>query len=151
MGRTVLTGAAFAALAVAALTSAALAQGRSAHVNYILRCAGCHGMTGEGTETGGVPTFLDSISALAADEAGRTYIAHVPGVNSADLSADEIAAVLNYVVEEWGDPATSVPPFTGEEVARRHAEPMRDIVAARRQVVDRLAAEGKATAPYPWP
>ncbi|KFI30237.1 cytochrome C [Haematobacter missouriensis] len=142
-------------VAAAMLAAPALAEGqtgaRSAHVNYVLRCAGCHGMTGEGTEMGGVPTFLDSISALAADDRGRSYIAHVPGINSADLSPAEIAAVLNYVVAEWGDPATDVPAFTEEEIARRHAEPMRDIVGARREVVDRLAAEGKATAPYPWP
>ncbi|KFI29366.1 hypothetical protein CDV50_10560 [Haematobacter massiliensis] len=142
-----------AILATPALGAAAedAAGERSAHVNYILRCAGCHTMTGEGTVIGGVPTFLDSISALAADDRGRSYIAHVPGINSADLSPAGIAAVLNYVVKEWGDPMTDVPAFTAEEIARRHAEPMRDIVAARREIVDRLAADGKSTAPYPWP
>lgn len=149
--RTMLRGIVAAALLAAPVSAEGSSGARSAHVNYVLRCAGCHGMTGEGTEMGGVPTFLDSISALAADDGGRSYIAHVPGINSADLSPAEIAAVLNYVVAEWGDPATDVPVFTEDEIARRHAEPMRDIVAARREVADRLAAEGKTTAPYPWP
>ena len=143
------------ALAIALLLAAtgagvALAASEpSPRANYILRCAGCHGMEGLGTEVGGVPAFPGSVATLANDEEGRTYVVHVPGVVGSSLTEAEIAAVLNYVVERWGE--TSAPAFTPEEVARRRAEPVPDVVAYRRTIALRLADEGKPLAPYPWP
>ncbi|MBP1805257.1 c-type cytochrome [Rubellimicrobium aerolatum] len=123
---------------------------RTAAANYILRCAGCHGLSGEGTVVGGVPTFLGSVSALAADDRGRTYMANVPGVLSASLGDAEIAAVFNYVLERWGD-GGPVPPFTAGEVAARQAEAVGDIVAFRRDLAERLRHAGVTLADYPWP
>lgn len=148
IGRTILS------VALVLLTvSAAGAQERSAHANYVLRCAGCHGMEGAGTAEGGIPDFRGYVGAFTRTEAARTYVMHVPGVVSASLSDAEIAAVMNYLVEEWGGESIPDPfvPFTPNEVTRLRAVPVEDVVAFRREVVDDLAERGIATADYPWP
>jgi mono/diheme cytochrome c family protein len=130
-----------------ALTAAA--SELSPRANYILRCAGCHGIEGAGTVIGGVPSFHGSVSDLANDEAGRTYVLNVPGVLGSSLTESEIAAVMTYVVDNWGsEPA---PPFSPEEVALRRAKPVADIVALRRALAARFAAEGRPLPEYPWP
>lgn len=144
------TAAGIAALAIAAaLTPGAGLAGPAPRANYVLRCAGCHGMEGLGTEAGGIPGFPDFIATIAGDDTGRTYMLHVPGVVGASLSDSEIAEVLNYILERWGAPGA--PPFSTEEVIRRRAEPVADVVALRSQLTARLTAEGKPLAPYPWP
>ncbi|WP_108257937.1 c-type cytochrome [Mangrovicoccus ximenensis] len=139
-----------APLLILALPAApVLAADSKARSDYILRCAGCHGMTGEGTVEGGVPAFPDSVSAIANLDAGRTYMMHVPGVTGASLDNAQIAQVMNYVLEEWGDGSST--PFTEAEVIRRRAVPVADVVDERRSVADTLAAEGIYIAEYPWP
>ena len=138
-------------LLLALLLGAALpaAAGASGRTNYLLRCAGCHGMEGLGTEIGGVPAFPGSVGLLASDDAARTYMMHVPGVVGASLDDAEIAEVTNYIVERWG--GTGAPAFTAEEVTRRRAAPVANVVALRSEIAARMAAEGKTLAPYPWP
>ena len=137
-----------AVLLLVGLCGAGSAQERSARANYILRCAGCHGMTGEGTVQGGVPGFPGSVGQIAATETGRTYMMHVPGVVASSLSDTEIAEVMNYVLGTWSDSAQL---YTVEEVRRRRATPIGDLIDYRRNMVEALAAEGIEIAPYPWP
>ncbi|WP_138466534.1 cytochrome c [Poseidonocella sp. HB161398] len=136
------------ALLLTALAAPLHAGSGKARSDYILRCAGCHGMTGEGTVEGGVPAFPGSVGAIAGVDAGRTYMMHVPGVVGASLGNAEIAAVMNYVLGEWSEGAA---PFTEEEVARRRAVPVPDVVVLRRSVVEGLEADGIYVADYPWP
>lgn len=122
--------------------------------NYVLRCSGCHGLTGKGAAAkAGVPDLAGYVGALAADPEGRSYMTRVPGVRSANLDAAKTAAVLNYVLEAFAGPslAPGTPLFTAEEVAAAQALPRTDIVALRRQVAARLRAEGAPVAAYPWP
>jgi mono/diheme cytochrome c family protein len=146
-------------LAVAALsvvlalgTGAVFAQdaGRS---NFILRCAGCHGMDGAGSEVGGIPDFRNYVGAFAHSEDGRRYVMHVPGVIGASLSDRQIADVVNYVMAKWGEDSlpADYKPFTEAEVKTLRAEPVGDVVAYRRKVAADLMAQGIATAGYPWP
>jgi cytochrome c553 len=132
--------------------SVATAAERTASVNFILHCSGCHGTDGHGLG-GSIPDFSNFIGAFAHEDDGRTYLLHVPGVIGANLSDGEIAAVINYVMKAWG--GTSLEPgfteFTAEEVALRRARHVEDVVVFRRQIVERLTAAGIATAPYPWP
>ncbi len=137
------------AIAAALVPGTGCADTAAPRANYVLRCAGCHGMEGLGTEPGGIPGFPGSIATLAGDDAGRTYMLHVPGVVGASLDDAEIADVLNYILERWGEPG--VPAFSAEEVTRRRAEPVADVVALRSRLAARLTAEGKPLAPYPWP
>lgn len=128
----------------------AAADGHSAKFNYLLRCSGCHDRDGTGLPRAGIPALPGYIDAFAGDDDGRTYITHVPGVVATGLNDAEIAAVLNYVIDEWGDPSR-IEPFTEAEVTRRKAIPVSDVVAYRRQIVQRLKTGGVAIADYPWP
>lgn len=128
----------------------AVAQERSASTNYVLRCLGCHGMDGAGSTIGGIPPFPGYIDSLFADDQGRTYLMHVPGIVASSLTDREIAEVMNYVMTQWGEQETFTA-FTVDEVARRRAEPVTDVVAFRRTLVERLAQQGLPIADYPWP
>ena len=141
--------AALAAGLCAAPSGPALAGELGPKANYLLRCSGCHGTKGAGTVEGGIPPFPGFVGPLVSDDAGRTYVMHVPGVVGSSLSDAEIAAVLNYVVGNWSDGTPA--PFTTEEVVRRRAEPMPDLIAYRRAIVARLAQRGVTLADYPWP
>jgi mono/diheme cytochrome c family protein len=141
------------AMVAALYASDAGAAERSATANFILRCSGCHGMDGSGSNAGGIPDFRNYIGFFAVDDDGRTYVLRVPGVLNASLSDSEISAVMNYVMTTWG--GTSLRPgfvaFTPEEVAARRSRPVADVVQLRRQIVQRLHAAGISTAEYPWP
>ena len=126
---------------------------RSATTNFILRCSGCHGMDGSGSNAGGIPDFRNYIGSFAVDDDGRTYVLRVPGVLNANLSDSEIAAVINYVMTTWGGTSlrAGFVAFTPEEVAARRSRPVADVVQLRRQIVERLHAASISTAEYPWP
>lgn len=124
------------------------AQGLSPRGSYILHCSGCHGVTGEGAPAAGIPSFVDSVGHIAGSDLGRTYIMHVPGVVSTDLTDAGIAEVMNYVLDDWGDGA---PHFSADEVTRRRALDVADVVALRRQVKEALERDGLSIADYPWP
>ena len=117
-------------------------------VSYALHCSGCHGMAGQGAPAAGIPTFVDSVGRIAASDTGRTYMMHVPGVLSAGLSDAGIAEVANYVLDAWG---AGAPPFTADEVTRRRAVPVADVVAYRRALAAELGRKGVTIADYPWP
>jgi cytochrome c553 len=140
------------ALLLLALSQAHAAE-RSPSVNYVLRCSGCHGTDGSGHESVGVPDFRDAVGAFAMDEEGRTYLLHVPGIVNSSLSDAEVAAVLNYVMDQWAGKSLGAGfvRFTPQESAERRTRPVIDVVLFRRQVVARLCGQGIYTAAYPWP
>jgi hypothetical protein len=69
------------------------------------------------------------------------------------LDNARIAAVVNYIMRTWGGTSlrAGFVAFTEEEVTKRRARSVPDVVALRRQVARRLHAQGIATADYPWP
>ncbi|WP_237153831.1 c-type cytochrome [Oryzibacter oryziterrae] len=148
-----LGAAALAAGVIAGGTVLAETPHRTPRTNFILRCVGCHGMDGSGSEKGGIPDFRNYVGAFSRDEAGRTYVMHVPGVVNANLSNAEIAEVMNYLMKTFG--GTSLPkdyhPFDTAEVDKLRAVPVKDIVGLRRDISASLAKQGITTAGYPWP
>lgn len=146
-------------LAAGAVLASALAGGAQAgperppRVNYILRCTGCHGMEGAGSEQAGIPDFRGYVGTFARSGDGRLYLMHVPGVTNASLGDGEIAAVMNFVIESFAaesrDPAA--PAFTAAEVTALRARPVADVVALRRSVAAAAVAQGWPVAGYPWP
>lgn len=127
--------------------------GYNARTSYVLRCSGCHGLSGEGSPKGGIPQLRNFVGAFAGDDDGRTYVVKVPGVRNANLTPAQTAAVLNYVMSSFGGTSLSATaePFTPQEVTSRLAIPVTDVVALRRAIVARLGEHGIATAEYPWP
>ena len=136
-------------LAVSAQAFAAVEY--SAPINYQLRCAGCHGQDGMGVPEGGIPPFPGFVDGFFETKNSRLYLMHVPGINTASLSDKEIAEVMNYVVERWGNADHPQQPFTTEEVNALRAIPVEDVIVLRRQVTQELTARGRAVPDYPWP
>jgi mono/diheme cytochrome c family protein len=95
--------------------------------DYVLSCAGCHKLDGTGSAR--VPT-LHGTARLLERTGGRDYLLRVPGASQAPLSDARLAALLNWVLAEFGG-AAPVPPFTAEEVAAARATPLRDPQQAR--------------------
>jgi cytochrome c553 len=129
------------------------AQSLSPKNNFILKCVGCHGPDGTGSEKGGIPDFNGFVGAFSYLPEGRLYLMHVPGVVGSGLNDQEIADVMNYLMHEWGGESmdSGYQPFTEHEVQTLRAKPLKDVVDYRRTVVEKLTADGRAVAPYPWP
>ena len=71
----------------------------------MLKGSGCHRVDGKGAPEAGIPPFPGFIAPLARNPDGRVYIAHVPGIVGSRLSNEQLADVLNYVIDEWaGEP-----------------------------------------------
>ena len=124
----------------------------SARSLYMLKCSGCHRVDGQGAPEAGIPPFPGFIAPLARNDDGRVYIAHVPGIMGSRLSNEQLADVLNYVIDEWaGEDAADTPRFTTEELAALREVPVTNIVEYRRDVVNQLIEAGDPVADYPWP
>jgi hypothetical protein len=117
---------------------------------YVLHCSGCHGVDGSGSRAGGIPN-LNLVKTFTSDTEGRTYLMQVPGIAYSSLSNKEVASVLNYAVERWGQPNVPFNKFTFEEIAHLRAIEIADIVSYRRNLAARYEAQGKPVAEYPWP
>lgn len=116
---------------VCTLGSAAHADdGRAAH-DYLLSCAGCHKLDASGSAH--VPS-LHGVDRLLARPGGRDYVLRVPGVASAPLSDDRLAALLDWVFTSFGNDAA--PHFTAAEVGKARAQAFVDPKAARAALAD---------------
>lgn len=125
------------------------ARENSPEQNYILRCSGCHDMDGSGLERGGIPPLPGYLGAFVSDPAGRSYLMHVPGVIASGLNDSQLAILMNYLNQKWGNPQAK--PFSEAEVRQLRAEPIDDVVKYRREIVRRFVAEGIPIGDYPWP
>jgi len=136
-------------LAAAVAVVAAVAWSGAACANpaqdYMLYCMGCHGPQAQGVP-GKVPPLAHSIGLFMRSAAGRDYLLRVPGAANSVLSDAQLAAVLNWLAEEFN--AEELPAdhrkFTADEVAARRHVPLGSVLAVRREVVRDLAATGAA-------
>lgn len=134
-------------------TVPAVAAERSAPVNYVLRCLGCHLPDGTGLPAAGIPDFVGKVGVFTGSEDTRRYLLHVPGVSNSGLSDAETADLLNYIMDTYA--GASLPdtfaPFTAEEVGILKAQDVGNVVAYRRKLAERLITQGYPVADYPWP
>ena len=123
---------------------------------YVLFCAGCHGLEGEGGGGEGgtrkIFPFVASVGVFLNDPEGRRYLANVGGVTSAGMSAAEAARVLNYILATFA--TTSLPPgfkpFTTSEIEEFRKAPVNDPLIIRRDIAARLARQAVELPPYEW-
>jgi hypothetical protein len=121
----------------------------AAHANpaqdYMLFCMGCHGAQAEGVP-GRVPPLAHSLARFMRMPAGRNYILRVPGAANSVLSDAQLAAVLNWLAQEYNSEelTADIPMFTAAEVTALRHTPLVSVLAARREVVRDLAATGPA-------
>jgi hypothetical protein len=75
-------------------------------------------------------------------EAGRNFIIRVPGVATAHLPDNEIAELMNWLIETYSAqqrPENFVP-YTAAEVGRLRKTPEAQPLTARREILAKIAA-----------
>lgn len=136
-------------LLIALQSSAAADDSRSfppAQRDYILACAGCHGIDGL-SNSRLIPRLKDRIGYFVSFPEGRAYLARLPNVAFSTLSDDQLAAVLNYtVLKLGGDSAPAgAKPYQAAEVGKWRKSPLTESLSAyRRQIVDILISQYRA-------
>jgi mono/diheme cytochrome c family protein len=114
--------------------------------DYMLYCMGCHGAQAQGVP-GRIPPLAGSVSLYMRIPEGRDYLLRVPGAANSALPDVQLAAVLNWLAERYGEPGAPRPaPFTVEEVTRVRRNPLADVQIRRREVIRTLEASGPAPA-----
>ena len=117
--------------------------------DYILACAGCHGLHGVSN-----PSLVPSLQGLAGYfldlPEGRAYLSRLPNVAFSTLSDEQLAGVLNYMVFDIG--AGSAPPgvrpYVAAEVGQWRKRPLTEVTlsAYRRELVETLIRRYQAPA-----
>ena len=130
-----------ATLAALVCLFAAMARAQDPRVDYMLQCQGCHLADGSGSP-GAVPDLRGSLGRFLAVPGGREYLVRVPGAAQSPLSDQRLAALLDWMVREFGlaEAAAELEPYRAEEVARWRAEPYLDVQAVRRELISRIEA-----------
>jgi hypothetical protein len=118
-----------------------------AHEDYILHCQGCHGPAAAGVP-GKVPPLARSLARFMRSAEGRDYLLRVPGASNSAISDAQLAAVLNWVAENFSDGELndSIARFTPAEVAAHRRVPLPDVLARRTAVIEALKSTGLAPA-----
>lgn len=135
--------AALAATAPASLaaTPPATAPLTRTEQHYILQCQGCHRADGTGNRTN-TPPMAGIVARFLAVEGGREYLARVPGVATAALGDEDLAALLNWTLLRFD--AAHVPadfrPYTAAEIGAWRKHPLRtEAPRVRAALVARMA------------
>jgi len=123
-----------AALAAALLAAVPAERAHTPEIDYALHCQGCHLADGRATP-GSVPALAGTVARLARTPGGREYMGRVPGVAQAPLADAELALLLTWVVKRFGGP-DDFAPYTPDEVGRLRAQPLVDVAAARRALLE---------------
>ncbi|MBN9695770.1 MAG: hypothetical protein J0L85_08210 [Zoogloea sp.] len=117
---------------------------RSARLQYILHCAGCHQSDGHGAAHSGVPDMRGQLGHFVKVPEGRAFLVKVPGSSNSALNNAELTRLLNWMLQSFA-PANLPPdfvPYTESEVTALRSAPLDDVAGARAAVVTRLAERG---------
>jgi mono/diheme cytochrome c family protein len=138
-----------AALAIA-MAMASAAWGASPAQLYTLNCWGCHLPHAEGIP-GSVPRLAHSMGYFLRVSGGREYLVQVPGVANSPLNDQQIAELLNWLLETFNrsELPAGFKPYTEAEIRRLRPHPMVKVKETRRELVARLAKMGIAVARGP--
>ena len=122
----------------------AQAEGMSSpRINYMLHCQGCHLVDGAGT-AGKVPALKNEVGRFLHVPGGREFLIQVPGSSQSALTDAEIAAVLNWILENFSSgqlPAGFVP-YTATEISRYRQPPLADVSAVRANLMKEISNSG---------
>lgn len=146
------TSAADAAADAAAARPASDPLRLAVRADYVLQCAGCHRVDGRGSGRHGIPDFRNSVGSFVHLPQGREYLVRVPGAAQSQLNNAELAAVLNWIVEEFS-PAQlpeNFRPYTEQEVAQVRPRRYEDVVPVRHGLAQALTGLGLPLADYSY-
>jgi len=107
-----------------------------ARQDYILNCQGCHLADGSGAP-GKVPNLKGFLGNFLHVPGGREYMIQVPGVAHSVLDNGRLAAVMNWVLENFS--RDQVPPdhvpFNADEIGRLRADGLLDVNTRRAELL----------------
>ncbi len=120
---------------------AAAAAAQDPRVDYMLQCQGCHRADGAGSPDA-VPDLRGSLARFLSVPGGREYLVRVPGAAQAPLSDERLAAVLDWMLREFGpaEAAAGLEPYRADEVASWRAQPYLEVESVRRELIRRIEA-----------
>jgi len=117
------------------LLSGGVEAADDAQARYLLHCRGCHLANGSGVPPD-VPTLVDEIGRLVASPAGREYVVRVPFVSQSALDDEDLAVVLNWILETFN--ADTLPAdfqsYSAVEIAEARKKVLADPLAYRRSL-----------------
>lgn len=123
----------------------------SSYKDYMLQCSGCHRFDGEGAESKGIPSFVNSIGLFSRLTEGRAYMIRVPGASQSQINNDELAAVLNWVVAKYSPDEyknSSFRLFTAAEVGASRPYRFDDVAVERQKLEKTLQEQGLEPSVY---
>lgn len=92
-----------------------------------------------------MPPIRDTLRPLGSSAAGRKFLVQVPGSAQSKLSHAELAAVLNWMIDNLSaSPKPQVRRFTATEVASYRRTPLVAVSAIRKRLLAELAAASQA-------
>lgn len=115
--------------------------------DYILACAGCHGL--RGTSNGLLVPDLEGVVGyyLRLPE-GKSYLSRLPNVAFSSMDDRRLADVLNYIVFDIGGASapSSATPFAPSEVGKWRKQPLTDVALSRyrQRLVETLISQYQA-------
>lgn len=124
---------------VAGVRAGEINQAR-AQFNYQMFCQGCHTPDGSGART--VPRMKGQVGYFMDSPRGREYLVRVPGSATSALDDEQLAEVLNWIVQEFAEGSASVhhDPYTAAEVGQLRKEPLNEVVAYRAHLLAEIAS-----------
>ena len=104
-------------------------------IDYLLHCGGCHLADGAG-DPPLVPDLRAELDFFASHDAGRAYLAQVPGTVQAPLSDEQLAEVMNWMLASFF-PGKTFEAFSGTEIGRYRSTPLLDPLQRRAELLAR--------------
>ena len=105
---------------------------------YLLHCSGCHLEDGSG-DPPIIPDLRYDLGKLLDSSEGRSYTIRVPGVTDAPIPAEEMAALMNWLVGYLYPERTDFEPFTAEEIVEGRENPLYDPLKFRIELMAEIS------------
>ncbi|MEZ5490218.1 MAG: cytochrome c [Gammaproteobacteria bacterium] len=124
-------------LALSIGTAANAESGDSPSFAYLLHCAGCHLENGAG-DPPDIPDLREELGLLLTVPEGRHYALRVPGVTDAQVSDEQMAALMTWLVNRLYPEKEGFEPFTAAEVIAGRENRLSDPVRYRNELLIEL-------------
>jgi hypothetical protein len=113
-------------LAAAPAPMPGVTDAEQAHVDYMLKCQGCHRPDGSGDAQSN-PPLQDMVARFLSVPGGRAFLGRVPGVATTNLDDRRLANLVNWTLYRFD--ARHMPhdfqPYTAAELGRLRRDPLR--------------------------
>ncbi len=103
-----------------------VSDARQAHIDYMLKCQGCHRPDGSG-DSHSNPPLRDNVARFLDVPGGREFLGRAPGVATVDLDDFRLVNLVNWTLYTF-DPQhipVAFHPYTAQELGVLRQNPLR--------------------------